>query len=76
MEPADWLRSVAKPGAPPWNIGSLAIAADVYRIVGGFYREEIGLTVEPGDGDTGTPPTDRSPTSPSRSFTSRSGVTP
>ena len=46
MEPADWLRSVATPGAPPWNIGSMAISADIYRIMGGFYREEIGLTVD------------------------------
>ena len=46
MEPADWLRSVASPGAPPWNIGSLAISADVYHLMGGFYREEIGLTVD------------------------------
>ena len=46
MEPAEWLRSVATPGAPPWNIGSLAISEDVYRIMGGFYREEIGLTVD------------------------------
>ncbi|MGK2849509.1 MAG: glycosyltransferase family 2 protein, partial [Candidatus Limnocylindrales bacterium] len=46
MSPAEWLGSVAKPGAPPWNIGSLAISADVHRIMGGFYREEIGLTVD------------------------------
>jgi hypothetical protein len=46
MEPAEWLASVATPGAPPWNIGSLAISSDVHRVMGGFYREEIGLTVD------------------------------
>ena len=46
MEPAEWVRSVASPGAPPWNIGSLAISAEAYRVMGGFYREEIGLTVD------------------------------
>lgn len=46
MSPAEWLGAVAMPGAPPWNIGSLAIAADVHRVMGGFYREEIGLTVD------------------------------
>ena len=51
LEPAEWLRSVATPGAPPWNIGSLAISVDTYRVMAGFYREEIGLTVDLGDGD-------------------------
>ena len=46
LEPAEWLRSVASPGAPPWNIGSLAISAETYRVMAGFYREEIGLTVD------------------------------
>ena len=46
LEPAEWLRSVATPGAPPWNIGSLAISVDTYRVMAGFYREEIGLTVD------------------------------
>ena len=46
LEPAEWLRHVATPGAPPWNIGSLAISADVYRVMGGFFREETGLTVD------------------------------
>ncbi len=46
LEPAEFLRSVAAPGAPPWNIGSLAISADVYRVMGGFFREETGLTVD------------------------------
>jgi len=46
LDPAEWLASVAAPGAPPWNIGSLAISSDVYRVMGGFYREEIGLTVD------------------------------
>jgi glycosyltransferase involved in cell wall biosynthesis len=46
MEPAEWLASVATRGAPPWNIGSLAISSDVYRVMGGFYRAEIGLTVD------------------------------
>jgi hypothetical protein len=46
LEPAEWLRSVASPGAPPWNIGSLAISAETHRVMAGFYREEIGLTVD------------------------------
>lgn len=46
LEPAEWLRSLASPGAPPWNIGSLAISAETYRVMAGFYREEIGLTVD------------------------------
>lgn len=46
LEPAEWLRSVASPGAPPWNIGSLAISAETYQMMAGFYREEIGLTVD------------------------------
>jgi len=46
MSPAEWLGSVATPGAPPWNIGSLAISADVHRVMGGFFREEVGLTVD------------------------------
>lgn len=46
LEPPEWLRSVASPGAPPWNIGSLAISAGVFAVMGGFYREEIGLTVD------------------------------
>jgi len=46
LEPAEWLASVALPGAPPWNIGSLAISAEIYRLMAGFYREEIGLTVD------------------------------
>ena len=46
LEPAEWLASVAAPGAPPWNIGSLAISAATYRVMAGFYREEIGLTVD------------------------------
>lgn len=46
LEPAEWLESVAAPGAPPWNIGSLAISAEVYRIMGGFFREEMGLTAD------------------------------
>jgi glycosyl transferase family 2 len=46
LEPAEWLASVAAPGAPPWNIGSLAISAETYGLMAGFYREEIGLTVD------------------------------
>ncbi len=46
IQPDDFLRSVAAPGAPPWNIGSLAISAEVYRVMGGFFREEIGLTAD------------------------------
>jgi glycosyltransferase involved in cell wall biosynthesis len=46
LEPAEWLESVAAPGAPPWNMGSLAISAEVYPLMGGFFREEIGLTVD------------------------------
>ena len=46
LEPSEWLESAAAPGAPPWNIGSLAISADVLRVMGGFFREEIGLTAD------------------------------
>jgi hypothetical protein len=42
--PSGSVRRVA--GAPPWNIGSLAISAETYRVMAGFYREEIGLTVD------------------------------
>jgi glycosyltransferase involved in cell wall biosynthesis len=46
LEPAEWLASVAAPGAPPWNIGSLAISTEIYKVMGGFFREEIGLTAD------------------------------
>lgn len=46
LEPDEWLASVAEPGAPPWNMGSLAISAHVQQVMGGFYREEIGLTTD------------------------------
>jgi glycosyltransferase involved in cell wall biosynthesis len=46
LDAAEWLESVAAPGAPPWNIGSLAISAEVYRLMGGYFREEIGLTAD------------------------------
>lgn len=46
LPPSAWLAAMAKPGAPPWNIGSLAISAAVYHVMGGYFREEIGLTVD------------------------------
>lgn len=46
LSSSDWLTAMAQTGAPPWNIGSLAISADVQRVMGGFFREEIGLTVD------------------------------
>jgi GT2 family glycosyltransferase len=45
-EPAEWLRLSAAAAPLPWNMGSIAIAAGVYEVMGGFYREEIGLTAD------------------------------
>jgi glycosyltransferase involved in cell wall biosynthesis len=41
--PAAWLRHVAAPGQVPWNVGSVALARPVWEVMGGFFREEIGL---------------------------------
>lgn len=41
-----WLHHIAAPGQVPWNIGSLAIGRHVTEILGGFYRVEIGLSVD------------------------------
>jgi len=40
--PAQWLRHVAEPGQVPWNIGSIALARQVWEVMGGFFREEAG----------------------------------
>jgi glycosyltransferase involved in cell wall biosynthesis len=41
-----WLHHVAAPGQVPWNVGSLAVGRHVTEILGGFYRVEIGLSVD------------------------------
>ena len=41
-----WLRHIADPGQVPWNVGSLAVARDVVTVLGGFFRVEIGLSVD------------------------------
>ena len=41
-----WLRHIAEPGQVPWNVGALALSRDVYRVLGGFFRVEIGLAVD------------------------------
>ena len=41
-----WLHHIAAPGQVPWNIGSLAVRRDVVDVMGGFYRVEIGLSVD------------------------------
>jgi glycosyltransferase involved in cell wall biosynthesis len=42
-QPAQWLRHVAEPGQVPWNVGSVALARQVWEVMGGFFREEVGL---------------------------------
>lgn len=44
--PAEWLRHCAAPGATPWNIGSLAIPRTTLDIMGGYFREEVGMAVD------------------------------
>lgn len=41
-----WLHHIAAPGQVPWNIGSLAVRREVIDVMGGFYRVEIGLSVD------------------------------
>src|SRR5262245_36571902 len=41
-----WLRHVAEPGQVPWNVGSLAVNRDVAEVLGGYFRVEIGLSVD------------------------------
>lgn len=43
---AAWLHHIAAPGQVPWNVGSLAVGRHVLEILGGFYRVEIGLSVD------------------------------
>ncbi len=38
-----WLRLLAAPGMPAWNIGSVAVARDVVAEMGGFFRPDVGL---------------------------------
>jgi len=38
-----WLKLLAEPGMPEWNIGSIAVARDVLAEMGGFFRPEVGL---------------------------------
>ena len=41
-----WLHHVAAPGQVPWNVGSLAVGRHVADVIGGFFRVEIGLSVD------------------------------
>ena len=41
-----WLHHIAEPGQVPWNVGSLAVSRDVVEVLGGFFRVEIGLSVD------------------------------
>jgi glycosyltransferase involved in cell wall biosynthesis len=41
-----WLHHVAAPGQVPWNVGSLAVGRHVTDVLGGFFRVEIGLSVD------------------------------
>jgi len=41
-----WLHHIAAPGQVPWNVGSLAVSRDVIEVMGGYYRTEIGLSVD------------------------------
>jgi hypothetical protein len=34
---------VAEPGQVPWNVGSVALARQVWEVMGGFFREEVGF---------------------------------
>jgi GT2 family glycosyltransferase len=43
---ADWLRVWAQPGAPPWNIGSVAFSRRALVAAGGAFRPEIGLSAD------------------------------
>jgi GT2 family glycosyltransferase len=43
---AGWLRLLAGPGLPPWNIGSVAISREVLAEMGGFFRAEVGLCAD------------------------------
>jgi len=38
-----WLRLLAAPGMPAWNIGSVAVAREVVAEMGGFFRPDVGL---------------------------------
>jgi glycosyltransferase involved in cell wall biosynthesis len=41
-----WLHHIAAPGQVPWNVGSLAVGRHVAEVLGGFFRVEIGLSVD------------------------------
>jgi glycosyltransferase involved in cell wall biosynthesis len=41
-----WLHHIAAPGQVPWNVGSLAVGRHVTDVIGGFFRVEIGLSVD------------------------------
>ena len=41
-----WLHHIAAPGQVPWNVGSLAVNREVASVLGGFFRVEIGLSVD------------------------------
>lgn len=42
----EWLRIMAAPGAPPWNIGSAAFLVRALADSGGAFRPEIGLSAD------------------------------
>lgn len=42
----EWFHHVASPGQVPWNVGSLAVGRHVTDVIGGFFRVEIGLSVD------------------------------
>jgi len=44
--PVAWLRHCAGPGATPWNIGSMAMPRTTLDIMGGYFREEVGMAVD------------------------------
>ncbi len=41
-----WFHHIAAPGQVPWNVGSLAVGRHVTEVLGGFFRVEIGLSVD------------------------------
>ncbi|HEX3218568.1 MAG TPA: glycosyltransferase [Candidatus Limnocylindria bacterium] len=45
-EGSAWLRLIASPGAPPWNIGSIAFRHQAVVDGGGAFRPEVGLSAD------------------------------
>ena len=42
----EWLRIMTMPGAPPWNIGSVAFSRRAIVDSGGAFRPEVGLSAD------------------------------